>query len=132
MRSLIFIIYTLCLALFFSCKDNSTSSNVILPTRALSLSASATTATAPRTIILTGTFNAYTDTTKMHSPDMFVVGGPGRIIIPFVLTGTPLIPAKKTYVDTMGFLVAGSYSIHMVLETSTQEISSDTIAITIQ
>jgi hypothetical protein len=67
----------------------------------------------------------------MYVPDMFVVGGPGRIVIPYVLTGTTLIPAKRTYIDTIGFSTAGTYSIYMVIETSTQPITSDTLTFTI-
>lgn len=129
MQSLKFTVLILCIVFSFSCKDNSTSPNATLPTRALSLSASTTTGTAPCDVILTGTFNAYTDTTKMYYPDMFIVGGPGRIVMPYSVGGAT-IPAKRIYVDTL-HLPAGSFSIHMVLSTTTQMISSDTIAITI-
>jgi hypothetical protein len=123
--------FVLCIVLSFSCKDNPTESDKTLPTRALSLGANTTTGTTPCDVILTGTFNAYTDTTKMYVPDMFVVGAQGRIVIPYALTGTTSIPAKRIYVDTLGFTQAGTYSIYMALSTTTQMIYSDTLAITI-
>ncbi|MCX6120970.1 MAG: hypothetical protein NTX44_05080 [Ignavibacteriales bacterium] len=115
----------------FACKDNATNPSINQPTRALSLRANATSGTSPCNIILTGTFNAYTDTTTMHTPDMFVIGGPGLTVIPYWLSGYPPIPAKRTYIDTLYFPYAGSFSVHMLLQTMTQDIYSDTITFTI-
>jgi hypothetical protein len=44
---------------------------------------------------------------------------------------TTLSP-KKTYMDTISLSTAGSYSVIMVLYTTTKAIVSDTILITVQ
>ena len=130
MQSFKFTILILCIVFSFSCKDNSTNPKTILPTRALSLSASATTGTAPCDIVFTGTFNSYTDTTRMHFPDMFIIGSAGMTVIPYALPDTT-VPAKRIYIDTLHYPYAGSYSVHMLLQTTTQDISSDTITIAV-
>lgn len=130
MKVLRLAIFILCTVFSFSCKDNLTNPDTTLPKRALSLSASATEGTAPCDIIFTGTFNAYTDTTKMHYPDMFIISIPGRTFVPYVMPDTT-VPAKRTYIDTLFFQNAGTYSIHMLLQTTIENISSDTIVINI-
>ena len=131
MKNICVTILTACALLSFSCKDNATNPIDTRPARALSLSANAAAGTAPCSIVITGTFNAYSDTTTMHTPDMFVIGGPGLTVIPYWLSGHPPIPAKRTYVDTVYFPYAGSYAIHMVLQTMAQNIYSDTLTFTI-
>lgn len=130
MQSLRLTLFILCVVFSFSCKDNPTKPDNTLPTRALSLSAKITAGTAPCDIILIGTFNAYTDTTKMRYPDMFIIGAAGLTVIPYSLSDTT-VSAKRTYIDTLHFPYTGTYSIHMLLQTTTQNISSDTMTITI-
>lgn len=66
----------------------------------------------------------------MLYPDMFIIGGAGLTVIPYALPDTT-VPAKRIYTDTLNFPGAGTYSIHMLLQTTTHTIFSDTITITI-
>ena len=114
----------------FSCRHGSTSPEAEGPVRDLSLRASSATGVAPCDIVFTGTFNAYADTITMHVPDMFLMGGPGRTIIRYALPDTS-IPALRTYSSTRHFSSAGYYQMYMVLQTTTRDIFSDTLFITV-
>ena len=128
-RNRILIILFACT--FVSCKDYGTNQQFPTPLRALSLSASANNVAAPVNIAFTGTFHAYSDTMKMHVPDMFLMGAPGMTVIRYALPDTT-VPAKEQYTYVQHFPQSGSYSIYIVLQTTYGDIFSDTLFVTIR
>ena len=116
-------------ALLPGCKDNPTT-QVSAPERSLSLSSNVNNVASPVDITFTGTFHAYSDTSKMHVPDMFLMGAPTRTIVRYILPDTST-PAKRTYTSVQQFSSAGTYSIYMVLQTMQGDVFSDTLAIVV-
>jgi hypothetical protein len=132
MQSIKIVSILFCMIFLFSCKDNSTNPKSETPTRDLSINAITTSTTAPCSAIITGTFNAYSDTVQMYDPPFSVVVLTSKTYIPYTLSSVTTLSPKKTYMDTISLSTAGSYSVIMVLYTTTKAIVSDTISITVQ
>jgi len=113
-----------------SCRHATTNPAEVLPTRELSLNASSATGLAPCDILFTGTFNNYNDTIRMHVPEVFLFGGSGKTVVRYALPDTS-VPAKRTYSYVEHFALQGTYSMFMVLQTTTKDVFSDTLAVTI-
>ncbi len=125
LKSIAIILLTLfCL----SCKHIPTEVAIQRP---LKLSAATTSGTAPVDIVFTGTFNAYTDTTKVFIPETFFWCIPGRTLIPYQLSDIP-VAAKRVYVDTVKFPSSGDYRVFLLLQTTYGPTYSDTIQVSIQ
>jgi hypothetical protein len=131
MRILLTILLVLSILVIQSCKDNPTKEKQKIPSSPLSLAVSTALGTAPCDITFTGTFNVYTDTTRMRVPDMFLIGCTGMIVVPYALPDTT-VTAKRIYSYTQHFPVPGSFSIYMILQTIQERIVSDTLKIIIQ
>jgi hypothetical protein len=114
-----------------SCQDTSSNPIDVSTPRELSLTASSTTGIAPCDILLTGTFNAFSDTTRIHVPEMFVFGGPGMTVVRYTLLDTS-VAAKRTYTYSQHFVSEGTYSMFMILQTTTKDVFSDTLVVTIR
>jgi hypothetical protein len=68
----------------------------------------------------------------MYDPPFSVVVLTSKTYIPYTLSSVTTLSPKKTYMDTISLSTAGSYSVIMVLYTTTKAIVSDTISITVQ
>ena len=110
-----------------SCRESPTA---VAVQQSLELTATPSSGTAPLDVVLTGNFNAYTDTTKVFIPETFFYVMAGKPLIQYRL-GDSVVAAKRVYSQTQTFTSAGTYRVCLLLQTTYGTTYSDTIEVSV-